>query len=58
VVRTPDYPVTLPAGAATAVERLRRGDVLRVDELLADGPDQAGVELARTLLGACLTVLA
>jgi hypothetical protein len=56
VVRTPDGPVRLPAGAAGALDRLRRGEVLAVADLPGDG--DARVDLARTLLRECLTVLA
>jgi lysine-specific demethylase/histidyl-hydroxylase NO66 len=56
VVRTPDGPVRLPADAAPAVERLRRGDTLAVRDL--PGTDDARLRLARTLLRECLTVLA
>ena len=54
-VRTPDGVVLVPASAAETVERLRRGDVVRVSEL---APGASGLELGRTLLRTCLAVLA
>jgi cupin superfamily protein len=50
VLRTPDGSARVPASAAPAIDRLRRGDVLVAGEL------PGGVELARELLRACLIV--
>jgi lysine-specific demethylase/histidyl-hydroxylase NO66 len=54
-VRTPDGTVRLPAAAAGALERLRRGEVLTARDL--PGDDDERLALARTLLRECLTVL-
>ena len=56
VVRTPDGAVRLPADAAGALDRLRQGEVLAVADLPGDGDGR--LDLARTLLRECLTVLA
>lgn len=54
LVRTPDGPVRLPGDARPVLDRLRGGDAVPVSELGSD----TNLELARTLLRSCLTILA
>ena len=60
VIRSTDGVVRIPGYAARSVQQLQHGAVISVADLDADvsGSDASRLELARTLLRTCLTVLA